>query len=422
MNHNDYNYYTPDNDYINEPSGQEPQNKKRKVPKLFVTISLALVFGLVGGVVFQATSFMTAKLFGNQSGSNKTEQSQSVSNAQLTQTSNTSTVVSDVSAVVKEVKPSVVSITNMSLQQVQNFFGGVSEQEVESSGSGIIVSKNDEELLIVTNNHVVDGSNTLTVTFTNEKSFEAKIKGTNSSKDLAVVSVPLSEIDEETMNAIKIASMGSSDDLQVGEPAIAIGNALGYGQSVTTGVISATERDIQMQGFDNKLIQTDAAINPGNSGGALLNAKGELIGINTVKVNDSAVEGMGYAIPISDVSDIITDLMNKETKEKVAEGEKGYLGIRGVDVTEDSSQMYNMPQGVYVSEAVKGSGAAEAGLGKGYIITEIEGEAVKTMSELQAQLEYYAVGDKVNLTIQKSTQSGEYEKSNVEVTLTKNLG
>ncbi|MGL6202492.1 MAG: S1C family serine protease [Lachnospiraceae bacterium] len=425
MSTNEYSYYTSNQGDFNEPDNRdnkEPKKKKKlKVPKLVTVICLALVFGIVGGVTFQVTSSITGNLTGssNSESSNGTESSK-ITSAELTQTSNT--VVSDVSSVVKEVMPSIVSITNLSVQQVQSFFGGVSEQQVESSGSGIIISKNDSELLIVTNNHVVSGYESLTVTFSNEVSVEATVKGTDSSKDLAVVSVPLSEIDDETSEAIAIATLGDSDALSVGEPAIAIGNALGYGQSVTTGVISATNRDIEMEGFDCQLIQTDAAINPGNSGGALLNASGEVIGINTVKVSDSDVEGMGYAIPISDVSDTITELMNQEPKEKVAEADKGYLGIKGADVTSESASLYNMPQGVYISEAVQGGGAASAGIQKGYIITAIDGTSLSSMSELQTQLEYYAVGDKVELTVQIPSQNGEYTEKNVEVTLTESVG
>jgi len=426
MSTNEYSYYTSNYGDGNDPNRyteQPEQKKKRKAPKVVKTLCLAVAFGLVAGVTFQATNFMGNKLLGTNtsgSGSNAAEKTQTVSNAQLTQTS--STTVSDVSGVAEAVMPSVVSITNMSVQQVQSFFGGVSEQQVESSGSGIIISEKDSELLIVTNNHVVEGSETLTVTFANEVSVEATVKGTNSSKDIAVVAVQLNDIDDETKEAIKIATLGDSDVLQVGEPAIAIGNALGYGQSVTTGVISATNRDIKLEGFDCTLIQTDAAINPGNSGGALLNSNGEVIGINTVKVNDSSVEGMGYAIPISDVSDIITELMNKETKTKVAEADKGYLGIRGVDVTADSASMYSMPQGVYISETIQGGGAAGAGLQKGYIITAIDDNTVSSMTELQTQLEYYAVGEKVALTVQIPEQNGEYTEKIIEVTLTKSIG
>lgn len=284
-------------------------------------------------------------------------------------------------------------------------------------GSGIIISQNDSELLIVTNNHVVEGANTLTVTFDDGESVEANIKGTDAAKDLAVVAVPLDSIEDSTMEAIAVASLGDSDALQVGEPAIAIGNALGYGQSVTTGIISALNRDLEMEGFDSKLIQTDAAINPGNSGGALLNANGEVIGINTVKVNANAVEGMGYAIPISDASEVITNLMNRETRTKVSEDEQGYLGIEGADVSSDSAQMYNMPVGVYISNVIDNGGAKEAGLSKGTIITELDGITIDSMSTLKEQLQYYKAGETVTLTVQVPNSRGEYTEQEVSVTL-----
>ena len=355
------------------------------------------------------------KLFGTGTGSTKTaKQTETVDSAKLT-TSSDSSVPSDVAEIAKNAMPSVVSITNMSVQQVQNFFGGVQERESTSAGSGIIISQNDSELLILTNNHVVENSETLTVTFIDEESVEAAIKGTDSTRDLAVVAVNLKDIKDSTMDEIAVATLGDSTQLQVGEPAIAIGNALGYGQSVTTGIISATGR--KLSGFDSELIQTDAAINPGNSGGALLNAKGEVIGINTAKVATDSVEGMGYAIPISDASDAITDLMNRETRTKVAEGEQGYLGIQGVDVTEESAQMYNMPTGVYISEVTKGGGAAKAGLSKGSVITALEGSGVDDMNALKEQLQYYRVGETVKVTVQVPTENGEYKEQTVEVTL-----
>lgn len=306
----------------------------------------------------------------------------------------------------------------MSVEEVQNFFGGIQEQQSESVGSGIIIGQNDSELLIATNNHVVEGNDTLTVTFIDEESVEANVKGTNSSKDLAVVAVNLNDIKDSTKEEIAVATMGDSNEIQVGEPAIAIGNALGYGQSVTTGIISAKDRT--MDGYDGSLLQTDAAINPGNSGGALLNANGEVIGINTAKVSADSVEGMGYAIPISDASDIITDLMNQETKTKVSEEEQGYIGIRSeADVTSDLADMYNMPTGVYVSEIIDGGAAQKAGIQRGSIITAINGTSVDGMTALQEQLQYYRAGETVTLTVATAGNNGEYENSDVEVTLGK---
>ena len=328
------------------------------------------------------------------------------------------TVTSDISVIAKNAMPSVVSITNMSVTQVQNFFGGIHEQENESAGSGIIIAQNDTELLILTNNHVVAGNDTLTVSFIDEESVKADIKGTDSERDLAVIAVQMKDIKDSTKDKIAVAQMGDSTKLQVGEQVIAIGNALGYGQSVTTGIVSATQRTLD--GFDSELIQTDAAINPGNSGGALLNANGEVIGINTIKVAVDVVEGMGYAIPISDAKDVITNLMNQKTKTKLAEGQQGYLGIQPVDVSEDSAQMYGMPTGVYVSEVVSGSGAQAAGITKGCIITKIEGTTIGSTVDLREQLQYYAAGETVKVTIQVPRSNGEYKSETVDVKLGKN--
>ena len=424
---NQYNYYRPDSDENRGAGNQQgfgvgpqqnpkaPKPKKGYAKKVALVVGAAVLFGAVGGVTMQGTSYLTGKLLGKNTkstvGTTKT-----VSNAKLT--TSTSTVTSDVSDIVENTLPSIVSITNMSVQEVQNFFGGISQQESESAGSGIIISQNDSELLVVTNNHVVEGSDTLTVTFNDGNSVEAQIKGTDSARDLAVVAVPLDKISDDTMNAIKVATLGDSDSLKVGEPAIAIGNALGYGQSVTTGIVSATGRTID--GFDGEYIQTDAAINPGNSGGALLNANGEVIGINSAKINSSAVEGMGFAIPISDASDVIQNLMNKETRSKVSDEERGYLGIKGYDVSEEGAQMYNMPTGVYVKEVMSGGGAEKAGLTKGSIITGFEGSSISSMSSLQEQLQYYKAGEEVTLTVQIPDKNGEYTEKDIKVTLGKN--
>ena len=427
MMDNQYNYYRPDSDENRGADNQQgfgagpqqnpkaPKPKKGYAKKVALVVGAAVLFGAVGGVTMQGTSYLTGKLLGKNTkstvGTTKT-----VSNAKLT--TSTSTVTSDVSDIVENTLPSIVSITNMSVQEVQNFFGGISQQESESAGSGIIISQNDSELLVVTNNHVVEGSDTLTVTFNDGNSVEAQIKGTDSARDLAVVAVPLDKISDDTMNAIKVATLGDSDSLKVGEPAIAIGNALGYGQSVTTGIVSATRRTID--GFDGEYIQTDAAINPGNSGGALLNANGEVIGINSAKINSSAVEGMGFAIPISDASDVIQNLMNKETRSKVSDEERGYLGIKGYDVSEEGVQMYNMPTGVYVKEVMSGGGAEKAGLTKGSIITGFEGSSISGMSSLQEQLQYYKAGEEVTLTVQIPDKNGEYTEKDIKVTLGKN--
>ena len=419
---NQYNYYKPEdnnnmeNGYGYQQGPQEPQKPKKPFPKKAVAIALsAVLIGGLAGAAFEGGSYLTSKVLnGNGSSTTSTSSNKVVSSAQLT-TANSS-VTSDISTIVENTMPSIVSITNMSVQKVQSFFGGYQEVPSESAGSGIIVGQNDSELLIVTNNHVVENSETLTVTFCNEESIEAAVKGTDSSRDLAVVAVPLDSIPDDTMSQIKTAVIGNSDSLKVGEPAIAIGNALGYGQSVTTGIISAKERSIE--GYDGSYIQTDAAINPGNSGGALLNINGEVIGINSAKISDSTVEGMGFAIPISDVSDIIQNLMNKETRTKVAENEQGYLGIKGYDVNETGAQMYNMPTGVYIAEVTKNGAADKAGLSKGTIITAFDGNSVTSMDGLKGQLAYYKVGETVTITVQVPENNGEYTESEVEVTLT----
>ena len=411
---NEYNYYTPESgpDY-NYEQNQEPKKKeKKKMPKLIKVISLALVFGIVASVAFQATNLVADRFLGTT----ENREVKSVDNTKISQSTG-ETAKSDIASIAEEVMPSVVSITNLSVQQVQSFFGGIQEQESKSVGSGIIISQNDSELLIITNNHVVEGNETLTVSFVDEESVEAQIKGTDAAKDLAVIAVQTKEIKDTTMDQIKVAALGNSDQLQVGESVIAIGNALGYGQSVTSGIVSATGRELD--GIDEKLIQTDAAINPGNSGGALLNANGEVVGINTAKVATDTVEGMGYAIPISSVSDIIENLMNQETKTKVSEAEQGQLGIQGVDVTADSSEMYNMPTGVYVSEVIAGGGAKKAGITKGSVITGINGTSIDGMQALKEQLQYYRAGETVKITVATPEKNGEYAKRDVEVTLGK---
>ncbi len=411
---NEYNYYTPESgpDYNYEQNQEQKRKEKKKMPKFIKVISLALVFGIVASVAFQATNLVADRFLGTT----ESREVKSVDNTKISQSTG-ETAKSDIASIAEEVMPSVVSITNLSVQQVQSFFGGIQEQESKSVGSGIIISQNDSELLIITNNHVVEGNETLTVSFVDEESVEAQVKGTDATKDLAVIAVQTKEIKDTTMDQIKVASLGNSDQLQVGESVIAIGNALGYGQSVTSGIVSATGRELD--GIDEKLIQTDAAINPGNSGGALLNANGEVVGINTAKVATDTVEGMGYAIPISSVSDIIENLMNQETKTKVSEAEQGQLGIQGVDVTADSSEMYNMPTGVYVSEVIAGGGAKKAGITKGSVITGINGTSIDGMQALKEQLQYYRAGETVKITVATPEKNGEYAKRDVEVTLGK---
>ena len=414
---NQYTYYKPEPDDMNGMNEETPKPKKnRKVPKPVKLVCAGVAFGLVASVTFQAGNYVGTKVFGTTTTNGKTAKTaQTVDGAKLT-TSSSSTGTSDIATIAKNAMPSIVSITNMSVQEVQSFFGGTQQQESTSVGSGIIIGQTDSELLILTNNHVVEGSEKLTVSFVDNESVEANVKGTDSTKDLAVVAVKISDVKDSTMDEIAVATMGDSSKLEVGEQVIAIGNALGYGQSVTSGIVSATERTLD--GYEGgTLIQTDAAINPGNSGGALLNSNGEVIGINTAKVATDSVEGMGYAIPISDASDTIQNLMNQETKTKVSEAEQGYLGIQGVDVSDESAKMYNMPTGVYISDVVKNGGAQQAGLTKGSVITGLEGTTISDMNSLKEQLQYYRVGDKVKVTVQVPGNNGEYTEKTVEVTL-----
>ena len=435
---NQYNYYNPNSNYQyggSQPGGQngdQPENKPHKEKKPHKNLmraaavaGFAILFGVVSSAVFLATNVVGGRLLGlRSSDETTTASSDKISNGTSLSTSS-SVVTSDVSDVVDKVMPSIVSITSMSVQEVQSFFGGTYEQTSEGAGTGIIIGKNDTELLIVTNNHVVEGSDTLTVTFNDQSSVEANIKGTDAAYDVAVIAVALDQISDDTMDAISVATLGDSTNLKIGEPAIAIGNALGYGQSVTTGVISALDRSVsttdtqtgETQESGAKLIQTDAAINPGNSGGALVNVNGEVIGINSAKLTGESVEGIGYAIPISDVSDLIQNLMNQETKTKVPENERGLLGITGMSVSDAFSQQIDVPAGVYVMEVSSGSGADEAGMTKGSIITAINGSSIDSMEALQEQLQYYAKGETVSLTILVPQSNGEYDEQTLDVTL-----
>ena len=411
-----YQYYEPqynDSDTRNHYNGQRPNNKKGG-SKLLKTIALALVFGLIAGLTFTGVSYAGSKLLGNNTQVQTESQTNTVTEKKEGQTTeallNTATSSNaNIADIVDETMPAVVSITCMSVQEVQSFFG-TQMQEAKSAGSGIIIDENDDELFIATNNHVVAGSEKLTVTFADENSVEGTIKGTDSKLELAVVSVKKADISDETKQKIKIATMGDSSSVRVGEMAIAIGNALGYGQSVTTGIISATERSIE--GVTGKYIQTDAAINPGNSGGALLNAKGEIIGINSAKIQDTSVEGMGYAIPISDAKEILQSLMNRQTREQVAEEERGFLGITGRTVDEASAQLYDLPVGVYVSAVQEGSAADKAGIEEGMIDTNLDG-----MDSLQSLLKTYKAGEKVKVKVAVPNKRNEYQEKTIEVTL-----
>lgn len=427
------------------PSGHR-RNQNSFQKKAGATIALAVIFGLVAAVVFQAANFAADRFLNTGKSSVQIKTTDSVDLQETASDDSTADkVLSDsengtVAAVAQASMPSVVAITTVSVQEILSFFGYSSHQyKSASTGSGIIVGDNDDELLIATNNHVVDGATTLSVCFIGddvanaetetvnagdngdlnvEDAVSAKIKGTDADNDLAVVAVKKSDIPEDTLNQIKIAQIGSSDDLAVGQQVVAIGNALGYGQSVTSGWISALNRTISTDDGTNStgLIQTDAAINPGNSGGALLNMKGELIGINSAKYADSAVEGMGYAIPISKAKPILEELMNRETREKVDSSKKGYLGVSLANLTTEAIEMYNMPTGAFVRSVEDDSPAQEAGICKGDIIVKFDGQKVSDGDDLLDKLQYYKSGEKIEAVIARAT-NGEYEENTIELTL-----
>lgn len=427
------------------PSGHR-RNQNSFQKKAGTTIALAVIFGLVAAVVFQAANFAADRFLNTGKSSVQIKTTDSVDLQETASDDSTADkVLSDsengtVAAVAQASMPSVVAITTVSVQEIPSFFGYSSRQyKSASTGSGIIVGDNDDELLIATNNHVVDGATTLSVCFIGddvanaetetvnagdngdlnvEDAVSAKIKGTDADNDLAVVAVKKSDIPEDTLNQIKIAQIGSSDDLAVGQQVVAIGNALGYGQSVTSGWISALNRTISTDDGMNStgLIQTDAAINPGNSGGALLNMKGELIGINSAKYADSAVEGMGYAIPISKAKPILEELMNRETREKVDSSKKGYLGVSLANLTTEAIEMYNMPTGAFVRSVEDDSPAQVAGICKGDIIVKFDGQKVSDGDDLLDKLQYYKSGEKIEAVIARAT-NGEYEENTIELTL-----
>ena len=328
-----------------------------------------------------------------------------------------------VSKIAKDAMSSVVSITNTIKYQQNGFslYGQGQTQEAAASGSGVIIGENDNELLIVTNKHVVEDSTSLSVQFVDGKSYDAKIKGTDSDADLAVIAVPLDSISAETKKSISTATFGDSDALSVGDQVVAIGNALGYGQSVTTGIISAKDRDIQTEnGSETGLLQTDAAINPGNSGGALLNMQGELIGINVAKYSDTTVEGMGYSIPAKKVQEIVETLSKRDTREKVKDDERGYIGIQGKTVDSSIAEAYNMPQGIYVYKILKGDGIDNSALQEKDIITKFDGQGVRSLEDLVSLISGYKAGEKVEVTVKRLSAKGQYEEKTVEVTLGKN--
>lgn len=452
LNNYDFNHTENNNEMENEtntyqpltPSGSHNNNKKnpknsKKFAKKIGAITLsAVLFGSVAAGSFQAVNYFSpfSKTTGS-SGSTASNNSSSTSLLKTTAVSGSSNTGSlDVSDITTSAMPSIVAITNKSVQEVQDYFsqfgfGGQGQpqtQETESQGSGIIIGKNDSELLMVTNNHVVEGADTLSVCFIDNQVYEAAIKGTDPENDLAVIAVPLDSISDDTMSKIAVASIGDSDSLKVGEQVVAIGNALGYGQSVTTGIVSAVNRTLSSDSSDTQdsnssddsssatYIQTDAAINPGNSGGALLNMNGEVIGINSAKLASTEVEGMGYAIPISRVSDIIDNLMNQTTRTKVDSDKQGTIGIKGINVTSDVQEKYNLPEGIYVSEVTSGSAAEKAGITSGSVITKFDGKSVTDIESLQDLLQYYKAGETVELTLEVPN-SDSYKENTVSITL-----
>ncbi|MDO4337986.1 MAG: trypsin-like peptidase domain-containing protein [Eubacteriales bacterium] len=451
-----YSHYQVHQNSGGRPPVGPPPEKPRKESGSFgkkagTTVALAVIFGLVAGVVFQGVNIISGKFFGtdNQTALSTTETVPgSADTASLaasdTDVSTLAAQSGNVAGVAQAAMPAVVAITSVSIQEIPSFFGyafgyGVREYPSTGSGSGIIVGENDDELLIATNNHVVEDATTLSVCFIGndvvnaeeetqnlasndgdinvEDAVSAKIKGTDPENDLAVVSVKKSDIPEDTMAQIKIAQIGSSDDLVVGEQVVAIGNALGYGQSVTSGWVSALNRTIQLDnGSSAEVIQTDAAINPGNSGGALLNMKGELIGINSAKYADDAVEGMGYAIPISKAQPILEELMDRQTRDKVEESKAAYLGVEVLDLSAEAIQMYNMPTGAFVSKVIAGNAAQNAGMQKGDIIVKLDGQKVSDRDDLLDKLQYYAAGESVEILVARAS-NGEYTEQTLQVVL-----
>lgn len=401
-------------------SPKTPHNKRTFWKKGVAVVASAAVFGGVAGGAFYGIAGNQIKKL--DALTNTTTEVASTTSAATTQSLSLTSTASvgngmDVSTIAENVMPSVVAINISAIVEQQGMFGYTQQYEAEGSGSGIIIGENDSELLMVTNNHVVSDATTVNVTFADGESYEAQVKSTDSDTDLAIVVVKLSDIKESTMNQIKIATIGDSDSLKVGEQVVAIGNALGYGQSVTTGIVSAKDRTNSTN--TTPLIQTDAAINPGNSGGALLNMKGEVIGINSSKYSDTTVEGMGYAIPITAVQDRLDDLMNRQTREKVDESEKGYLGISCATISSDVSEAYGIPEGVLVTDVASKSAAEKAGIKANYVITKIDGQSISSAEELTEKLNYYAVGETVPITYEYLKDDAYVEKT-VDVTLMEN--
>lgn len=397
-------------------TGTEKKKKEMTLQKKWgMVVAMALVFGLIAG----------GTMYGVNAAANRLYSQNHISQTDTTEAS-TSESRSGVAQVADNAMPSVVTISTMSVEEMRSFFGGTQQYEVEGAGTGVIIGENDTELLIATNNHVVEGASSLSVGFIDESTVSAEIKGTDAENDLAVISVKLSDISTDTMNQIKIASIGDSDELQLGEQVVAIGNALGYGQSVTSGYVSALNRDLSLTDESGNtinstgLIQTDAAINPGNSGGALLNMNGELIGINEAKSGTTSsgttVDNIGFAIPINKAQESLQNLMNQETREKVSEDQASYIGIQGASVSSDEQEKFSIPAGVVVASVVEDGPAAQAGIQEGDIITELDGRSVSSIEGLQDTLQYYAAGETVDIVVQRA-DNGSYQEQTLSITL-----
>ena len=408
------------------PPREEKKYKEKKksggfFKKAFVSVCLGILFGLFAGAGFFAVQrvgdmLMPQEVIEEEEDTEDVLADNTVQNPISANTNSITLIETDVTNVAEKVMPAMVSIINK-YTATSSFFGQTFSEDKASSGSGIIVGETDTELLIVSNNHVVADAEVLEITFIDGSVAEAHIKGLDSGMDLAVIAVKLENISDETKAAITIATLGNSDELKLGEPVVAIGNALGYGQSVTDGIVSALNREITLDdGSKGTYVQTNAAINPGNSGGALLNMNGEVIGINSSKIGGTAIEGMGYAIPISSANPIIADLMERQTRSKVAEDQIGYMGIAPQEVTEQISQMFNMPEGIYIQSVEDGSAAEKAGMMAGDIITKFDGQRITSYEELQSVLQYYAIGDSAKITVQRP-ENGKYTEHEIQITL-----
>lgn len=420
QNHKKQDQVNGDQHNDHQETSKQKRKHKRSMNLYAKVICCAILFGAIsGGMVLG--SFMIGKNAVKTTASSITLETNaaklSTSSGSKNGSSSSSGDTYTVAQIAEQCKSSVVAITNQSVQEVQTMFGTMQQQST-GSGSGVIIGKNDTELLIATNNHVVSGAESLTVCFNDDKDavFDAKIKGTDADNDLAVIAIKLSDISEDVLNSISVATLGDSTQMEVGDQVVAIGNALGFGQSVTSGVISALDREVTIDDTTATLMQTDAAINPGNSGGALFNMKGEVIGINSAKYASDQVEGMGFAIPMAKAQGIIENLMNQETRDKLT-SDYGFLNITGQDVSSDVAEMYGIPEGVYVSGTTDGGAAANAGIQKGDIITKLGNTTITSISQLKEELQYYKAGETVEITLQRNTDNKGYQEQTVKVTL-----